>query len=111
MRVITNRLWKISLVWITLVIIGVGKAEALQPKLLWKKDLKFKVTSIGFARGSGDVIASGKNDRLFMLIEKNGETIYQWGPREERTPHEVGISGDGGTSFMQLLGHKISKRR
>ena len=46
MRVITNKLWEISLVWVAVIIIGVCEAEALQPKLLWKKDLKFKVTRI-----------------------------------------------------------------
>lgn len=71
------------------------KAEALEPRLLWKKELKFDATSVGFARNTGDVIVGGKYARRIILFDKNGNERFHWGPRIDRQPHSVGITDDG----------------
>jgi hypothetical protein len=87
---------------IILILILVGfpmtsalNAEALTPKLLWKKKLPFEIGSIKMAFQSGDVILSSKKGRQIILYDKQGNKRLQWGPRIDRQPMGIDISDDG----------------
>jgi hypothetical protein len=75
-------------------------AEALDVKLLWKKEFRYKVKSIDFATGSGDVLVAlkGKDEGVgkeLILFDKGGNERFHWGPRMDRRVGPVTISKDG----------------
>jgi hypothetical protein len=71
------------------------RAEALEPKLLWKKELPFKVSDIKMASESGNIILSSKKARQIIMYDMNGNEIFHWGPRIDRLPFSVDISDNG----------------
>lgn len=81
---------------ILMVAIAVN-AEALEPKLLWEKQMPFEVSggSIEMAAQSGDVIVFSQETRKIILYDKNGNKRFQWGPRIDRQPIGADISDDG----------------
>jgi len=71
-------------------------SSALEPKLLWKKEISPRIHRFSFAKGSGDVIfIHGKRKSKITLIDKNGNIGWQWGPDLERVAGQVSISDDG----------------
>jgi hypothetical protein len=75
-------------------------AEALDVKLLWKKEFRYKVKSIDFATGSGDVLVAlkGKDEGVgkeVILFDKSGNERFHWGPRMDRMVGSPTISKDG----------------
>lgn len=84
-----------GIVLIGLVLSLPVKAEALSPKLMWQKKLNFEVTELAFAKQTGDVILSGKDARQIILLDKDGNERFHWGPRVDRDTDEVGITTDG----------------
>jgi hypothetical protein len=74
--------------------LALTKAEALEPKLLWEKELKAKLHEATLATESADVIiAKGKNE--IVVFDKNGNETFHWGPRIDRHCGGVSISKDG----------------
>lgn len=70
--------------------------HALQPKLLWKKEFKERISSVAFAKESGDVIfVHGDKKNRITLIDKEGNIRWQWGPDLERTITHISVSEDG----------------
>ena len=56
-------------------------SAALEPKLLWKKEIASKTYDASLAKWSGDVIfIHGAEKNRITLIDKNGNTVWQWGP-------------------------------
>ncbi len=79
--------------WVTI-------AEALDVKLLWKKEFRYKVKSIDFATSSGDVLVAlkGKDEGVgkeLILFDKGGNERFHWGPRMDRMVGSPTISKDG----------------
>jgi dipeptidyl aminopeptidase/acylaminoacyl peptidase len=75
-------------------------AEALDVKLLWKKEFRYKVKSIDFATDSGDVLVAlkGKDEGVgkeLILFDKGGNERFHWGPRMDRRVGPITISKDG----------------
>jgi WD40 repeat protein len=75
-------------------------AEALDVKLLWKKEFRYKVKSIDFATDSGDVLVAlqGKDEGVgkeLILFDKGGNERFHWGPRMDRMVGSPTISKDG----------------
>ncbi len=75
-------------------------AEALDVKLLWKKEFRYKVKNIDFATGSGDVLVAlkGKDEGVgkeLILFDKGGNERFHWGPRMDRRVRLGTISKDG----------------
>lgn len=76
-------------------------AEALDVKLLWKKDFKYKLKRIDFATGSGDVIVVMKEKengvgKEVILYDRGGNERFHWGPRmDRRVGWSATISKDG----------------
>lgn len=80
------------------------RAEALDPKLLWKKEFKQEIESVDLATESGDVILSlGK--REIIIYDRTGNKRFHWGPRIDRMAGGVGISKDG-KYFVFYSGYK-----
>jgi hypothetical protein len=75
--------------------IALTNAEALEPKLLWEKEFKYKHLSMDVAQETGDVIITSKDGREIILYDKNGHEIVHWGPRIDRLPFFAKISDDG----------------
>jgi hypothetical protein len=55
-------------------------SSALEPKLLWKKEIPSWVEIISFARGSGDIIFTHGEKNQLSILDKNGNYVWQWGP-------------------------------
>lgn len=75
-------------------------AEALEPRLLWKKEFRYTVKNIDLAAGSGDVLVAlkGKGNGVgkeVILFDKDGNERFHWGPRMDRRAGAVTISKDG----------------
>lgn len=51
---------------------------ALEPKLLWKKEFREKVSSAALAKESADVILIHGDRNRITLIDKGGKTCWQW---------------------------------
>lgn len=71
------------------------RVEALEPKLLWEKELPFEVTDIKMAEQSGDVLIHSQPARQIILLNRNGNEVFHWGPRVDRQPMGADISADG----------------
>lgn len=88
-------------VFVLIVLVNwVTFAEALDVKLLWKKEFRYKVKSIDFATGSGDVLVAlkGKDEgagKELILFDKSGNERFHWGPRMDRMVGSPTISKDG----------------
>ncbi len=80
--------------WVTI-------AQALDVKLLWKKEFKYRVKHINLATGSGDVIVvlkgkEGGVGKEIILFDKAGNERFHWGPRmDRRVGWSATISNDG----------------
>jgi phosphoribosyl-AMP cyclohydrolase len=75
-------------------------AEALDVKLLWKKEFRHEVKDIDFAAGSGDVLVAlkGKDETIgkeVLLFDKGGNERFHWGPRMDRMAGSLTMSKDG----------------
>lgn len=72
---------------------------SLEPRLLWKREFKKAVSLFELAKGSGDVIFAheiqNEPQKAISIVNKNGETIMQWGPKPERVISSVSISKNG----------------
>ena len=71
------------------------RVEALEPKLLWEKELPFEITDIAMAELSGDVLLFSQPARQIILLDRNGNELFHWGPRVDRQPMGADISADG----------------
>ena len=82
--------------FLTLLIIS-QFCHALEPKLLWQKEIQSKIHHISFAKGTGDVIfIHGDRKNRITLIDKEGNTRWQWGPSLESIAiPPISISKDG----------------
>jgi len=86
------------LIGVFLIILTISQlSSALEPKLLWKREIRGGLGSVALAKASGDVIFThGPYKKAgIVIIDKNGNTIWQWGPNLERGPSTVSISDDG----------------
>lgn len=81
------------------------RAEALEPKLLWKKEFKDEVNSVGLAKETGEVIVGTSESSQVILYDKNGNERFHWGPRADRGAYDVRISKDG-KYFVFMSGYK-----
>ena len=72
-------------------------SSALEPTLLWKKEIPSRTYDVSLAKGSGDVIfIHGAKKNRITLIDKNGNTVWQWGPSLKRIAlPPITISKDG----------------
>jgi len=82
-----------------LILIGVFAnwvtfAEALDVKLLWKKEFKHGINALDLATETGDVLIS-LNKKEIILFDKSGNERFHWGPRIDRACGVVSISKDG----------------
>jgi hypothetical protein len=93
-------------VFLILLIISQISA-AFEPKLLWKKEIPSFVWQIDFARYSGDVIFAHEGNRI-TLLDKNGNTKWQWGPYLKKFAGCPSISGDG-KYFVYCSGPKAER--
>lgn len=90
-----------ALVLISVFVNLVTFAEALDLRLLWKKEFRYKVKHIDFATGSGDVIVvlkgkEGGVGKEVILCDKGGNERFHWGPRmDRRVGWSATISKDG----------------
>lgn len=88
-----------ALILIGVFINWVTFAEALDVKLLWKKEFKNASIGIDFADKSGDLlITKGKKDNVMrevILYDKAGNERFHWGPRIDRRVGPATISDDG----------------
>jgi len=78
---------------IILIIGCVMKAEALEPRLLWKKEFKASINT-QLAKESGDVVIDNGIPDI-ILIDKSGNTRFAWGPRVDRNAYFPNISDNG----------------
>lgn len=86
-------------IWISLMLLSFSQlSSALEPKLLWKKEIPSELYGLSFARKSGDVIFiheyKGSRNQI-TILNKDGQTVWQWGPDLERVAGWVSISDDG----------------
>jgi len=88
MRLIINKLVLVNFILMSSAIISVGKAEALQLRLLWQKALPFEASDIIMASQSGDIILYSREARQIILYDKNGNKRFHWGPRVDRSQWE-----------------------
>jgi WD40 repeat protein len=84
----------ISLMFVTISQLS----SALEPKLLWKKEIPSELFGLSFARKSGDVIFiheyKGNRNRI-TILNMDGQIVWQWGPSLEESISSVEISEDG----------------
>jgi len=82
---------------ISLMLVTISQlSSALEPELLWKKEIPSKTHHVSFAKQSGDVIfIHGDKKNRITLIDKDGETRWQWGPDLELCVLDISISNDG----------------
>jgi hypothetical protein len=101
MRSNVEKITMAALVLISVFVNLVTIAEALDVKLLWKKDFNYKVKRIDLATGSGDVIVvlQGKErgvGKEVILYDRGGNERFHWGPRmDRRVGWSATISKDG----------------
>jgi hypothetical protein len=88
----------------TLMLIGslvnwVPFAEALDVKLLWKKEFINSSIGVILARGPGDLLISKANKgsvaKEVILYDKGGNERFHWGPRMDRRVGPMDLSEDG----------------
>jgi len=100
-----------SFIGILLIILIISQhSSALEPKLLWKKEIPSKTHHVSFAKQSGDVIfIHGDRKNRITLIDKEGITRWQWGPSSERIAvPPVNISRDGKYfAYSSALGKSV----
>ena len=87
-----------------------ASAQSLDPKLLWRKEFKWKINSLDLATESGDVILSLVSGEI-ILLNKNGKERFHWGPRVDRGGGAVSISKDGkyfgfGTGYTEKYAYQ-----
>jgi len=71
-------------------------STALEPKLLWKKEIAFRSWDVCLAKESGDVIFEhGKRINEITILDKAGNTRWQLGPDLEKTFAGASLSEDG----------------
>ncbi len=70
-------------------------SSALEPGLLWKKEIPSFIWNFAFAEESGDVIFVHGDKNQITLLDKNGNTRWQWGPDLEKVTTQVDISKNG----------------
>jgi hypothetical protein len=78
-----------------LVPLMTADVEALEPKLLWKREFKQKVKNVDLAAETGDVILSLENRGEIILFDKDGNKRFHWGPRMDRRAGGARIARDG----------------
>ncbi len=86
-------------IWISLMLISISQlSSALEPKLLWKKEIPSELYGLSFARKSGDVIFiheyKGSRNQI-TILNKDGQTVWQWGPSLKQLIGNAEISEDG----------------
>jgi len=97
---------KYKLVFVIGILIGVflilliisQLSTALEPKLLWKKEIPSELYGLSFARKSGDVIFIHEykgNRNQITILNKDGQTVWQWGPSLKELIGNAEISEDG----------------
>ena len=73
-------------------------STAVEPKLLWKKEIPSELYGLSFARKSGDVIFiheyKGSRNQI-TILNKDGQTVWQWGPSLKELIGNAEISEDG----------------
>jgi len=103
---------------ISVLVNWVPFAEALDVKLLWKKEFMNFPIGIDFAAGSGDLLISKANKgnvrKEVVLYDKVGNERFHWGPRMDRRVGSVDISKDGKyfdftTGYTEEYAEKIDK--
>lgn len=88
-----------SFIGILLIILIISQlSSALEPKLLWKKEIPSKIYQTSFARESGDVIfiheLKGVRNQI-TIFDRSGNTVWQFGPSFDETIVQVDISDEG----------------
>lgn len=88
----------------------VSNSFSLEPRLLWKMEIRGVVKAVDFAEISGDIIFShGKEyPNTITILNKEGKIIWQTGPILERVAISVSISDDG-TKFVFLSDFELYK--
>jgi len=86
-------------IWISLMLLSFSQlSSALEPKLLWKKEIPSELYGLSFARKSGDVIFiheyKGSRNQI-TILNKDGQTVWQWGPSLKELIGNAEISEDG----------------
>ncbi|MEW6067401.1 MAG: hypothetical protein AB1610_03795 [Nitrospirota bacterium] len=81
MRAVINKIMVTILAFIGFVSLIAVTTEALEPKLLWEKEFKHKISTLDLATETGDVIVNLKAGREVILYDKNGNERFHWGPR------------------------------
>jgi len=66
---------------------------SLEPRLLWAKEFKGEIPWVSCAENIGDLIIVKSG--TIRLFDKNGNTLYQWGPLMKRSFWGASISADG----------------
>lgn len=66
---------------------------SLEPRLLWKMELKKTVWDVAFANITGDLILISGG--VLTLVNKDGKVLWQWGPDLEKVLFAASISDDG----------------
>jgi hypothetical protein len=96
MRIRTKTIYffSIAIGFFLIILIISQLSPALEPKLLWKKDIPSFVWQISFAKYSGDVMLCYQGNRI-TIISKNGNTKWQWGPILGKFAGSPSISADG----------------
>jgi len=83
----------------TFILIGVlvswvTFAEALDVRLLWKKEFRHQINSSELATETGDILIR-LSRREAILLDKNGNERFHWGPRIDRGVTSETVSKDG----------------
>lgn len=93
MNLIDKKIFFLSLIFLISNLCLVPIAEALELKLLWEKQFKDDIRDIRMAKNAGDIILSTSEE--IFLYDKNGNTVFHWGPRVDRDAGSVDISSNG----------------
>ena len=82
---------------IVLILLTISRlSTALEPKLLWKKEIAPRCRGVFLAKESGDLIfVHGENKNEITLFDKAGFTLWQLGPDLERSFAGTPLSDDG----------------
>jgi len=84
------------LIGVLLILLTISQlSSALEPRLLWKKEIASFIWDVAFAEESGDVIFVHGEKNQITLLDKNGKIIWQWGPELEKVSLQVDISKNG----------------
>jgi hypothetical protein len=89
--------------------LALTKAEALEPKLLWKKEFKGYI-KVEFAKDSGDVIVHSWKPWI-TVMNINGDITFEWGPRIDRGTYSPDISDNGSFFIFSSQWRKSFKSR